>query len=91
MNKLLLGISAYIAFLLAPTAANPATIVEPYTVPLPAAAGLPPLVLDTTSFQQFDPALGALNDVQITLTGPFHWAPNNPGRVLGLLGHQVRR
>jgi PEP-CTERM motif len=85
MKKLLIGISAYVTILVAPTGANPATIVvEPYTVPLPAAAGLPPLVLDTTSFQQFDPALGTLNDVQLTLTGPFRWVPNQPGNTLAL-------
>jgi hypothetical protein len=45
-------------------------------------AGLPPLLLATTSFQQFDPALGTLDDVQITLTGPFRWIPNQPGNTL---------
>jgi hypothetical protein len=84
MNKLIIGVSAYVAFLLAPIAANPATIVVPYTVPLPIAAGLPPLDLPTTPVQQFDPARGTLNDVGVALTGPFAWLPNNPADVVGL-------
>jgi hypothetical protein len=78
MKKLLIGVSAYIAFLLAPTAANPATIVETFAVPLPITASLVldfPLVLGSTNFQQFNPTLGTLNDVQVTLTGSFSWFP----------------
>jgi len=84
MKKLLITVAAYIAILFAPTAAKSATIVEPYTIPLPVAAGLPPLVLATTNIQQFDPALGTLNDVEVTLTGPFQWIPNQPGNSLSL-------
>jgi hypothetical protein len=76
MKKLL--ISAYIAFLLAPTAAKPATLVETFAVPLPLEAQLLlnfGLVLGSTNFQQFNPALGTLNDVQVTLTGSFSWFP----------------
>jgi hypothetical protein len=80
----LAGWAAAVVFVFAPTAANPATIVEPYTVPLPVAAVLPPLILQTTNFQQFDPGLGTLNDVEIMLTGPFRWIPNQPGNTLSL-------
>jgi hypothetical protein len=78
MKKLLITVASYFAFLLAPTAANPATIVETFAVPLPLNA---PIFLDfgiqlgSTNFQQFNPALGTLNDVQLTLTGSFSWFP----------------
>ena len=67
-----------VAFVLAPTAAKPATIVETFAVPLPLNA---PIFLNfgiqllSTNFQQFNPALGTLNDVQLTLTGSFSWFP----------------
>jgi hypothetical protein len=84
MKKLLVGVFSYIAFLLAPTGASAATIVVPYTVQLPAVAALPPLILDTASVQQFDPALGTLNDVQVTLTGPFRWIAQISTNTLSL-------
>ena len=68
-----------VAFVLAPTAAKPATIVETFAVPLPLNApiflnfGIQ--LLSPTNFQQFNPALGTLNDVQLTLTGSFSWFP----------------
>jgi PEP-CTERM motif len=83
MKKLLTTASAYVAFLLVPTVASPATIVEPYTVRLPVEAG-PPLVLVSSDFQQFDPALGTLNDVQVTLTGTFRWLASGPGSGLAV-------
>jgi PEP-CTERM motif len=88
MKKLLIAVSAYVAFLLAPTAATPATIVEPFAVPFPFSA---PILLNfgiqllSTNIQQFNPALGTLNDVQLTLTGSFNWFPfldSNPAHQL---------
>jgi hypothetical protein len=78
MKKLLITVSAYVAFLFTPTAATPATIVETFSVPFPFNA---PIFLNfgiqllSTNFQQFNPALGTLNDVQVTLTGSFNWFP----------------
>jgi hypothetical protein len=78
MKKLLITVSAYVALLLTPTAATPATIVETFSVPFPFNA---PIFLNfgiqllSTNFQQFNPALGTLNDVQVTLTGSFNWFP----------------
>jgi hypothetical protein len=53
--------------------------------------GLAPIALNfdiqllSTNIQQFNPALGTLNDVQLTLTGSFNWFPeldNHPPHQL---------
>jgi hypothetical protein len=78
MKKLLITVAAYIPFLLAPTAATPATIVETFAIPFPFNAPIInpfPIQLLSTNIQQFNPALGTLNDVQLTLTGSFRWFP----------------
>jgi hypothetical protein len=78
MKKLLITVAAYIAILFAPTAAKPATIVQTFAVPFPFNA---PIFLNfgiqllSTNIQQFNPALGTLNDVQLTLIGSFNWFP----------------
>ena len=78
MKKLLVVASAYIAILLTPTATTSATIVETFAVPFPIEAELFlnfGVVLGSTNFQQFNPALGTLNTVQVTLAGSFNWFP----------------
>jgi hypothetical protein len=39
------------------------------------------LDLGSTNFQQFNPAAGTLNDVQVTLTGSFNWITSPPSTL----------
>jgi hypothetical protein len=50
---------------LTPIAAGAATITETYSLTIPGMTGL-----DTTSFPEFNPANGTLNEIMATLTGP---------------------
>jgi hypothetical protein len=75
--------TAVALLVLTPGAARGNTIVVTFTVPLPIQAVVSPGLLDlgSTNFQQFNPALGTFNDVQVTLTGSFNWVTSPPSTL----------
>jgi hypothetical protein len=69
------------ALVIAPAAARAATIMEPFTIALPSIPGFLGR-FDSGFFPQFDPTLGTLNDVTMSVTGSGTWTATVMGDLL---------
>jgi PEP-CTERM motif len=75
MRNLGRALLATILFLLTPLTVSAASITEPFSVTISPAVTLTGTFnpFPVTSFAQFNPANGTLNDIMTTLTGPATW------------------
>jgi PEP-CTERM motif len=71
-----------ILFLLTPLTVSAASITEPFSVTISPAVTLTGEVFPVTSFAQFNPANGTLNDIMTTLTGPATWTSSSHDPLL---------
>jgi hypothetical protein len=82
MRNLGRALLATILFLLTPLTVSAASITEPFSVTISPAVTLPAELFPVTSFAQFNPANGTLNDIMTTLTGPATWTSSSQAPML---------